>query len=323
MTLTNAQYDSILHEYDERQKNRQTLIIERKKEIYEKLPEYKVLDNKIASESIRMGIAALSEGASTDELADVIEDLRIKKNLLLTEAGYSINYLEPPYVCPFCKDTGYVGNNELCSCFKQAILDFSYEQSNIKDMLSKENFDTLSHEYHTGEDLTRFMAAEKVARNFVANFDVEYKNLLFYGAVGTGKSFLSNCIANELLKSGHSVIYFSASSLFETISSYKFKKSGKEVSERTMSDIYNCDLLVIDDLGTELTNQFVITELFSILNERYLNRKSTVISSNYSLAEIDDKYTNAIFSRIYSRYEICELSGTDIRVYKKRIENRK
>lgn len=298
------------------------LIDERKKEIYEKLPEYKQLDNKIASESIRMGIAALSEGASTDELADTIESLRVQKNLILTNAGYSINYLDPPYVCPYCKDTGYIGA-ELCSCFRQAILDCSYEQSNIKDMLSRENFDTLSHEFHTGEDLTKFINAEKISRQFVADFDRDYKNLLYIGTVGTGKSFLSNCIANELLKTGHSVIYFSSSSLFETISSYKFKKTTRDVSDSTMSDIYNCDLLVIDDLGTELTNQFVCSELFSILNERDRNRKSTIISSNFSLAEIDEKYSNAIFSRIYSRYEICELSGNDIRIYKKRIENRK
>lgn len=322
MSLTQTQYDSILHAYDERQQRRHMLIDERKKEIYEKLPEYRQLDNKIASESIRMGIAALSEGASTDELADTIESLRVQKNLILTNAGYSINYLDPPYVCPFCKDTGYI-DAEPCSCFKQAILDCSYEQSNIKEMLSRENFDTLSYEYHTGEDLKAFMNAEKIARQFVLDFDKEYKNLLFYGSVGTGKSFLSNCIANELLKTGHSVIYFSSSSLFETISSFKFKKNIRDISDNTMSDIYNCDLLVIDDLGTEITNQFVISELFSILNERDMNRKSTIISSNYNSKDISEKYSNAIFSRIYSRYEVCELSGNDIRIYKKRIENRK
>lgn len=322
MALTQTQYDSILHAYDERQQRRRMLIDERRKEIYTKLPEYKQIDNKIASESIRMGIAALSEGASTDELADTIESLRVKKNLILTNAGYSINYLDPPYICPYCKDTGYI-ETELCSCFRQAILDCSYEQSNIKDMLSRENFDTLSYEYQVGEDLTKFKNAEKIARQFVLDFDREYKNILFQGEVGTGKSFLSNCIANELIKTGHSVIYFSSSSLFETISSYKFKKNGKEVSDSTMSDIYNCDLLVIDDLGTELTNQFVISELFSILNERDMNRKSTIISTNCSSKELSDTYSNQIFSRLYSRYEICELSGNDIRIYKKRIENRK
>ncbi len=322
MALTNAQYDSIMHKYDERLARRHKLIEERKKEIYAKLPEYKEIDNLIASESIRMGIAALSEGLSTDSLADAIESLRTKKNLVLTGAGYSINYLDPPYECPYCKDTGYI-ETEPCHCLKQAILDLAYKQSNIKALLEEENFDTLSHEYHTGEELTKFMEAEKAARNLVANFDVDYENLLLLGDVGTGKSFLSNCIANELLKSGHSVIYFSAISLFESISSYKFNKSGKNPSDNPTSDIYSCDLLVIDDLGSELTNQFVCSELFSIINERHLRRKATVISTNLSLNEISERYSSRIFSRIYSYYKICGLSGNDIRLYKRRIENRK
>lgn len=321
MSLTNAQYDSIMHEYDVRQANRHRLIEQRKKEIYEKVEGYRELDNQIASESIKAGMEALTKGTSTDYLNDRIEELRTKKNLLLTQAGYSINYLDPPYICPFCKDTGYIGT-EVCHCFKQAKLDYAYSQSNIKTLLKEENFDTLSHEYHTGDELTQFMEAEKAARNLVGNFETEHGNILFIGSVGTGKSFLSNCIANELIKKGYSVIYFSSASLFESISEYRFSKD-KYTKENPTKDIYTCDLLVIDDLGSELTNSFVSSELFTIINERHLRNKSTVISTNLTFKEIKDRYEPRVFSRIHLYYEICGLKGNDIRNYIKRIENRK
>ena len=323
MSLTKAQYNAIMNEYDRRQMERHRLIEKRKKEIYETIPEYRDIDNKIASESIKAGLAALSTNApaDTEALTDAIEELTRKKALLLTGAGYSINYLNPPYVCPDCKDTGYIGS-EACHCFKQAVLDSTYRDPNAKTLLKDENFNTLSHDYHSGEDLTKFINAEKVARNFVANFEFEKGNILFKGNAGTGKSFLSNCIANELIQRGYSVIYSSSVSLFERISSYAFSKD-KSVMDNPLKDIYNCDLLVIDDLGSELTNQFVCAELFSIVNERHLRNKSTVISTNLDFSEISARYTERTFSRIYSYYHTCDLSGTDVRIYKKRIENRK
>ena len=292
MSLTNAQYDSIMHEYDVRQADRHRLIEERKKEIYEKVEGYREIDNQIASESIKAGMEALSKGTSTEYLSERIEELRRKKSLLLTNAGYSINYLDPPYKCPYCKDT------------------------------KEENFDTLTYDYHTGEELTKFMEAEKAARNLVGNFETEHGNILFIGSVGTGKSFLSNCIANELIKKGYSVIYFSSASLFESISDYKFSKD-KYSKENPTKDIYSCDLLVIDDLGSELTNSFVSSELFAIVNERHLRNKSTVISTNLTFKEIKDRYEPRVFSRIHLYYEICALIGNDIRNYIKRYENRK
>ena len=319
--MNNTQYEKIMRRYDERQIRRNRLIEERKKEIYEKVPEYREIDNQIASLSIKAGLESLSGSASSANLAEEIENLTVKKGLLLTKAGYSINYLDPPYECDACKDTGFIGTTQ-CHCLKQAVLDISYEQSNIKNMLLEENFDTLSHEYHTGEDLDRFIQAEKAARNLCENFEREHGNLLLLGTVGTGKSFLSNCIANEIIKRGHSVIYFSAISLFEHISSYKFSKD-KYSMDNPVGDIYSCDLLVIDDLGSEITNNFVCSELFNIINERHLRNKSTVISTNLMPKEIDERYSSRIYSRINLYYDMKSLSGEDIRKYIKRIERRK
>ena len=121
---------------------------------------------------------------------------------------------------------------------------------------------------------------------------------------------MSGCIASELLQSGHSVIYFSASGLFDTLARYTFDARAKEALSGFYEDIYNCDLLIIDDLGTEMTNTFVASQLFSCLNERHL-----------SLEELRDRYSDRVFSRITSHYDLCKLTGPDIRMYKKRMQN--
>lgn len=323
MALTNAQYDTIIQGYNRRRLDARKLLEERTQEVYDKLPEYKELDELTATLSVQQGKKnILGESNALDELKDILEDLNRQKKLLLTGAGYSVNYLDPVYTCSYCKDTGFI-DGEKCHCFKQAMLNMLYEQSNIREVLLNESFDDVSYEYQQGEDLTRLQNAVEKSKNFTKNFDLDYQNLLFYGTVGTGKSFLSNCIANALIKKGHSVIYFSAGDLFAKLSEFAFRKNGKEPGTNPYEDIYNCDLLVLDDLGTELTNSFVVSQLFTCLNERHLRRKSTVISTNLPLEDLRDRYSDRIFSRIVSNYDICKLSGQDVRIYQKRMTNRK
>ena len=141
--------------------------------------------------------------------------------------------------------------------------------------------------------------------------------------MGTGKTFLSNCIARESIESGHSVIYFSASSLFDTLSRNTFDFKNQETLDYLYNDLYNCDLLVIDDLGTEQHTPYNVSRLFTCLNERLIRRKSMIISTNLSLPDLKERYQERIFSRITSNFEFCKLTGPDIRMYKKRLTNRK
>ena len=226
------------------------------------------------------------------------------------------------YNCPACKDTGYIGG-EKCSCLKKQILSVSYEQSNIAKLLETDNFSTLSEEYYEGEDLLHFREAVALCHNIVDNFESNKENLLLYGSVGVGKSFLSCCIAKELLDKGYSVLYFSSSHLFDVLAENDFRKDSKENLYTSKEDIYNCDLVVIDDLGTEITNSFVFTSLFSLITERILRNKSTIISTNLTLKHLMDLYSDRIFSRITAKYKLCKLSGPDIRIYKKTASIRK
>ncbi|MCM1162427.1 MAG: ATP-binding protein [Roseburia sp.] len=323
MALTNAQYDSIMRNYEKTQSRNTYLLDKRFKEIEEKLPKYQEISRSISSLCLERGKRLLNGDVhATASLHDEISALSHEKKTLLRDAGYPDDYLEPIYDCPLCKDTGFIDGRK-CSCFKQAVINLLYQQSNIKEMLKEENFSKLSMEYYIGEDLQRFSHAVEGSKKFIEDFHLDYHNLFFYGTVGTGKSFLSNCIAKELMDKGYSVIYFSSSRLFDTLSKMTFEYQSKEELNRIYDDLYNCDLLIIDDLGTELTNSFVASSLFSCLNERQLRKNPTIISTNLSLEELSKRYSERIFSRITSYFQLYKLSGQDIRMHKKRVANRK
>ena len=323
MSLTNAQYDTILHQYEMKQLKSRRETERRLARVYDQIPGYRKLEDTVAAVSVAQGKKLLSgDEDAMEDLRDSLAELSGRKVQLLEDAGFAPDYLEPVYECPDCQDTGYIGS-EKCHCFKQAMITLLYEQSNIREMLRTENFDSLSYEYYEGEDLSRFKNAVRTCRNFVKNFNSDYHNLFFYGTVGTGKSFLSGCVAKELIETGHSVIYFSATGLFDLLSKNSFDYKNREELRETYEDMYKCDMLIIDDLGTELTNQFVTSQLFALLNERHMGKKATIISTNLSLEELRNRYSDRIFSRITSHYEICKLTGQDIRMYRKRLMNRK
>lgn len=326
MSLNKTQYESIIKDYEKTRDRSRHRLEERRDLIYRSIPGYRELEESVAQVSVSLAGAVMdqNEGA-LQELHDAIHNIREHKRKLLAESGYPLDYLEPVYDCPDCQDTGFVcgtnGLKEKCHCFRSREIALLYDQSNIREIIASENFSTLSYDYYQGEDLERFQKAANICQQFVQNFKQDYHNLFFYGTVGTGKSFLSGCIANELLKQGCSVIYFSSSRLFETLAHFSFDMATKEPLYDFYQDLYHCDLIIIDDLGTEITNSFVSSRLFSCLNERHLRKKPTIISTNLSLEEMRNRYSDRVFSRITSNYELCKLTGSDIRMIKKRTAN--
>ena len=246
-----------------------------------------------------------------------------EKKLLLTQAGYRADYLELSYTCPDCKDTGYIGK-EKCHCFKKAIIDYMYTQSNLQEILQKENFNTFSMDYYSDSHIDpltgrssreAIQTAVRACQEFTQNFAKDGGNLLLYGDTGVGKTFLTHCVAKELLDQTFSVIYFTASQLFDIFAKKQFEKD--EDAARDYEHIYDCDLLLIDDLGTEFANGFTISQMFVCLNERLLRGKSTMISTNLSLDDLNNMYSERVFSRITSAYTVLRITGDDIRIQKK------
>lgn len=318
MSLTNSQYHSIIRVYEEKQNKSRHMAADRLSYVYENVEGFRDLDSSIATVSVSFGKRVLDgDPLALSELKQKLASLSEKKRQLLKKANLPEDYLEPVYDCQDCQDSGYI-EGQKCHCFRQLEISLLYEQSNLSRMLEKENFETLKTQYYQGEDLLRFTKAVECCKKFVENFKLNYQNLFFYGTVGTGKSFLSGCITKELLNNGHSVIYFSATALFDTLSHYSFDYKSKEELHSVYEDLYQCDLLIIDDLGTELTNSFVASQLFSCLNERQLRQKPVIISTNLSLEELRNRYSDRIFSRITSQYELIKLTGPDIRLIKKR-----
>ncbi len=324
MSLTNTQYDEIMRDYEARQTQNRHIQELHIQEVYRKVPKLKELDDEIASVSVARAKELLSGSeAALEELHRQLEQLQKQKKELLTESGYPLNYLDMPYTCPDCKDTGYI-DGKRCHCFMQASIDLVYTQSNLKSILEKENFSTFSFSYYSDDRINPAtnLSALATAKNaydeslrFIKNFDDEFSNLFFYGDTGVGKTFFSNCIAKELLDSGHSVIYFTAFELFHIFEKNVFERD-VEMAE-PYQNIFDCDLLIIDDLGTEMSNSFTTSQLFLCLNERILRRKSTIISTNLGLNQLADTYSERTFSRVSSHYTMIKLFGDDIRIKKK------
>ena len=263
MALTVSQYNSILRQYEEHQTRNRHLHDQRLHHIYETVPGYQALDEAVASTSVAQGKRMLAGDTNAlAQLKDQLKDLAQKRASLLLENGYPTDFLDPIYDCPDCQDTGYV-NGQKCHCFRQAEIALLYEQSNLKRMLEKENFGTLSYSFFQGDELTSYRQAVEKCKNFCTNFKTSYQNLFFYGTVGTGKTFLTNCIAKECIEQGCSVLYFSAASLFDLLARNTFDYRAREELSALCADLYSCDLLVIDDLGTETATAVTLSHFFT------------------------------------------------------------
>ena len=325
MALSNSQYDAIMREYGRQQLENQHQLEARRKEIYRVIPAVRELEAEIAGRSVA-GAKRLLAGdtGALEELREELADLREQKALLIQAKGYPEDYLTLHYRCPDCEDTGWRQGHK-CHCFLRAQMKLLYAQSNLDHVLDQENFSGLSYDYYDSEEiipelgLTNADYMRRVVagcREFTADFDRKKDNLLFTGSTGVGKTFLTNCIAKELIDTGHSVIYLSAGDLFEVFSRNKFDYDTPEDMRDTYRYILDCDLLIIDDLGTELNNSFTSSQLFYCINERMNMSRSTIISTNLSLKQLRDSYTDRVTSRIM-RYRIIPLYGRDIRVLKR------
>ena len=264
MSLKNFQYEAIMRDYNQKQFQHKHEQDEHIRLAEEKIPRLGQIRREIAALGLNKARLVLGAGDGEDfDLESAIGALAKERKALLLENGFPADYLELHYDCPICKDTGYV-NGEKCACFRKAAVDLLYTQSNIRDILEEENFDNFSFQYYSpdfrdpGSGITASEAARSAydkAWAFIEGFGERSDNLMIYGDTGVGKTYLTHCIAKELLDRSYFVLYFSAFDLFDLLSKNTFQRDVQ--SADMASFIYDCDLLIIDDLGTELTNSFV------------------------------------------------------------------
>ena len=306
----------------------------KKEEIYSKYQRLQEIDSSLTTYALHTVRDILANGNKTSylDLQEKISSLKKEKEKIFQKLGLTQNDFEPHYECNICKDTGYISNSSgtiLCNCIKQKLFDLEYNKSNISN-LEKENFNNFNINLYSDEidnkrynsnisPRTNIQNIQEIAKNFILNFDnPDEKNLLFTGNTGLGKTFLSNCIAKELLDMGKTVLYQTSSVMLDTIIDYRFGK--ENISKNTFQNLFDVDLLIIDDLGTETMNSMKFTELFNIINTRMLNQNNhitkTIISTNLSLQNLFSTYDERIVSRLIGSYNICRFFGEDIRLKK-------
>lgn len=292
--------------------------------IYESIPrleEIKKEINMLGFENAKKIMASPKDGKRLNEefnkrLGELIEE----KKGILKENGIPEDFEKPKYSCRECNDSGYVGNKR-CECFKQRLIKEAYEKSNLGNLISGQSFENFSLEYYSsrkksGEEMSERENMRDILDEcilFCNNFDKNEKNLLFIGKPGLGKTFLSNCVAKEILNKGKTVIYIRATSLFSSYEDYRF---GRKTDGFDYEKFYNADLLIIDDLGTENITKSGVSFLFDLMNERIDRNKKIIINSNFSMNEISRTYSARITSRLYEHFRILHFTGEDIRIQK-------
>lgn len=320
MQLTNSQYNKIMKGYSETQFRHQHQLEKRMKRIYAEIPRLKELSAEIPSASAALARATLKNDAS--EISDRqkhLSTLRKERDQLLQEGGYTQADISLEYTCPNCRDTGYLDPFTKCPCFHQAALQLFYEQSHLRLHMERENFENFNLRFYSDrinpqiEKSNRSYMQEVRDRyyKYAVEFQPGSPDLLIFGRSGVGKTFLTSCIAKEVLKKNFTVVYLSAIELFE-LAIAQFKDTEEEAADT--SYYMDCDLLIIDDLGTENTSLYKTTHLFHVINSRRLNRRTTIISTNYTPDELEQMYSERVTSRLVGDYVAVPLFGDDIRL---------
>lgn len=310
-------------EYEEMRHNNAIDLENRKRTVFIKVPRLEEIDKEIKSLGLKLYKIALS-GSDVKPQIDVLRASQKKlltvKKALLIENGYPEDELSERYNCKNCKDTGSV-DAKPCDCYKKRLIEKAYEQSNLSAQLTHQTFDTFDLSLYSDEIIEKGMSQREymeeilsICKAFVKKFETTEISLLFSGAPGLGKTFLSTCIAKELISTNHSVIYETAYKTFSMLEDLKFKRNeNTEKLKSKVEKLYSCDLLILDDLGSEFSTQYTTAALFDIINSRLISGKKTVINTNLSTEELKQKYGERVASRIHGHYKVLPFIGRDIR----------
>ena len=280
-------------------------------------PEIAEIEKVLGSTGVRImeAVRRNDGGASFDAVRKENEELVAKREELLVQNGFPRDYCSPRCLCPLCGDTGFVEGRQ-CACMKEALYEAQAALSGLGALLGKQTFENFSLDYYTDKSEARTARSycEKFAREGVINGE----NLLLMGGTGMGKTHLSTAIADVVMKNGGSVIYESAPHVFDD---FRFEQFGRGWNDRTpvrTDKYFSADLVIVDDLGSEMIGSFSVSVLYNLLNTRLNDRKSMLFSTNFSQKELMTSYDRRIVSRILSSFKVFALEGEDIRMQKQK-----
>ncbi len=319
MGYNQANYTRIRKEYEDKYLRAREAADRRRAEVLSAIPELYEIDRALGKTGLAiMGAAVRGEDVDS-KMAEVRrenEALQEAKRRLLMAHGYPADYTEVKYECPLCMDEGFY-NFKICSCMKKKLVEAAYESSGMAHLLRTQSFESFNLNYYadnvkTAAHMKRIL---DICKAYADGFDpAKCDNLILSGGTGLGKTHLSTSIAKCVIENGYDVFYTSVTNM---IADFEVQRYGNSMGGETglgTTQYFECDLLILDDLGAEIINQFTATVLYNVINTRLSRKKSTIINTNFTSDELQQKYASRITSRLLGEYRFLPFVGRDVRM---------
>lgn len=295
-------------------------------EVYQRIPQIRRIDSDLRSQMLELAMSVFQKesGEVLENMAARNIELQKQREKLLTDAGYPPDYTDDKPFCKACEDRGYVGSR-MCACLAELCAKQQIKELSALLKLGNESFDNFKIDLYSAKTDPNYGVSPRANMEMVyeqcvyyaRSFGKDSGNICFRGSTGLGKTFLAACIAREVANNGYSVVYDTAINVLDSFEQVKFGNDAEQAEEYTQQ-VLNCDLLILDDLGTEMKTQFTVSALYNIINTRLMKNKKTLLTTNLTLNEMKDRYSPQIMSRIEGEYTTLFFFGDDIRVMKNR-----
>ena len=321
MGYSNDTYRRIREAYKSKYVKAEEEADRRTAEVHAKSPELAEIDRELAKTAAEIALAVIGRGEEWEKnLAEVKAKnlaLQQRRGEILTALGYPTDYTKPPYECPKCKDSGFVGV-EMCDCMKKEPIYAALAESGLGNLIRTQSFENFDLRYYREgtPEYAQMRRNFEIVKTYAEGFDLHAGNLLFCGGTGLGKTHLSTALARRVIEKGYDVCYTSAVNLFGAYENARFGNSAVETDGEGTRRYNECDLLIIDDLGTEVTNQFTVSCLYMLLNNRLNRGLPTVVSTNLTPRDLQKRYVDRVASRLLGEFLLLQFVGTDIRMQK-------
>ncbi|MBQ4091115.1 MAG: ATP-binding protein [Clostridia bacterium] len=319
MGFNRENYARIKQEYEGKYLRAQEEAQFRRAEVHDRIPEIRDIDRELSL----TGLEIFRATVSCDEAALALvnqknRDLLARRAELLEKNGFPKSYTEIKYECAECGDTGVVGSH-MCACMKKKLVRAGIESSGMGDLIERQRFDNFSLNYYKGNETEyrRMSSIYSILKQYAENFDAEKaQSIALLGGTGLGKTHLSSALAGVIIENGNDVYYTGAMNMFADFEQKRFGSNSGFDASGDVSKYFTCDLLIIDDVGTEMSNQFSVSCLYNVINTRLNRKKPTIISTNLTQDEFRKRYWDRISSRVFGEFLVLPFAGTDIRQQK-------
>lgn len=319
MGYNRTDYFAVRDQFSKKYLKAREVAEERRAQIHAEIPEIFEIDKILSKTGVDIMRVITGGGADTAEKIAELEarnaELIKKREELLVERGFAANYTDVQYECEKCGDTGYV-DTVMCDCMKKALIKAGYESSGLGALIGRQTFDNFELGYYSEADgmRSKVKLGADMLKKFADSFDKDtYKNFIIIGTSGLGKTHLSTAVAQSVIDRGYDVLYVSAVSMMGDFEEKRFGNGTSMTKNNDVSRYYDADLLIIDDLGTEVVNKFTQSYFYEVINSRINARRCTIINTNLAPKDIMELYTERIASRILGEYQPLRFGGVDIR----------